>query len=207
MNEAKPASGCTGPSDCSDHNESWKRHFIVPIAKEMKNRGVGYMAIIIRDDGKASFVLEPNAGVSSSGDEPEYAPRECSAFIVHDLSGSVPDRQCDTRKQAEDWVQLVTEGNHNARLIIRQNAPADQTAVAGMVRRDVRLSVDRPWSEYPVGTRAYACNGGWWERVERGWKPNSSKDVFPTPGGDAVGKCIELPNAPHEPASKGGMDT
>jgi hypothetical protein len=57
----KPTSSCTGRSDCSDHNESWKRHFIVPIAKEMKKRGVGYMAIIIRDDGKASFVLEPNA--------------------------------------------------------------------------------------------------------------------------------------------------
>jgi hypothetical protein len=40
-------------------------HFVVPIAKEMKKRGVGYMCIIIRDDGKASFVLEPNAGAQA----------------------------------------------------------------------------------------------------------------------------------------------
>jgi hypothetical protein len=68
------------------------------------------------------FILLSNAGVSIPGGEPGYAPRECSAFTVHDLTGAVPDRQCGTRKQAEDWVQLVTEGNHRARLIIKPNA-------------------------------------------------------------------------------------
>lgn len=58
----------------------------------------------------------------------------------------------------------------------------------------VRFRVDRPWAEYPIGTKAYACNGGWWVRVAGGWKPNTSKDVFPSPGGDAVGECIELPS-------------
>lgn len=56
-----------------------------------------------------------------------------------------------------------------------------------------RQAIDRDWSDYPTGTRAYGWNGGWWERVERGWQPNVSKDVFPAPGGDAVGACIELP--------------
>jgi len=52
---------------------------------------------------------------------------------------------------------------------------------------------DRPWSEYPIGTKAHACSGGHWLRVETGWKWHSG-DTFPTPGGDAVGRCVEIPN-------------
>ena len=55
------------------------------------------------------------------------------------------------------------------------------------------LTVDRPWRDYPLGTKAHACTGGWWTRVERGWRWGSRGDVFPTPGGDACGRCIELP--------------
>lgn len=54
-------------------------------------------------------------------------------------------------------------------------------------------AVDRPWREYPLGTKAHAYNGGYWTRVEHGWKWGKHGDVFPTPGGDACGKCIELP--------------
>ena len=56
--------------------------------------------------------------------------------------------------------------------------------------------VDRPWREYPLGTKAHAFNGGFWERVATGWKWFCG-DTFPTPGGDACGKCIELPERPH----------
>lgn len=56
----------------------------------------------------------------------------------------------------------------------------------------VRRSKDRPWNEYPVGTKVHAYDGGFWIRVERGWKWCSG-DTFPTPGGDATGACIELP--------------
>lgn len=55
-----------------------------------------------------------------------------------------------------------------------------------------RRKRDRPWSEYPIGTRAYAFNGGHWQRVERGWKWCSG-DTFPTPSADAIGKCVLLP--------------
>lgn len=51
---------------------------------------------------------------------------------------------------------------------------------------------DRPWREYPVGTKARAFNGGWWVRVEGGWKWHCGS-LFPTPGADAIGHCIELP--------------
>jgi len=55
-----------------------------------------------------------------------------------------------------------------------------------------RIAVDRPWRDYPIGTKAHSCIGGHWTRTERGWQA-SSGCTFPTPGGDAVGACIELP--------------
>jgi hypothetical protein len=61
------------------------------------------------------------------------------------------------------------------------------------VERQVRLKKDREWRDYPIGTKAHAINGGYWIRVKNGWKWCSG-DTFPTPGGDAVGNCIELPS-------------
>jgi hypothetical protein len=56
-----------------------------------------------------------------------------------------------------------------------------------------RLRKDRDWGDYPLGTKAHAYNGGYWIRVSNGWKW-SCGDTFPTPGGDAIGACVELPN-------------
>lgn len=56
---------------------------------------------------------------------------------------------------------------------------------------------DREWRDYPLGTRVHAVNGGYWERVERGWKWIRGS-TFPRPGGDAIGNCIELPEDSHE---------
>jgi hypothetical protein len=42
----------------SAHDEAWEKHFVMPIAKEMKKRGVAYLVIAIRADGKAAFVLD-----------------------------------------------------------------------------------------------------------------------------------------------------
>ncbi len=53
---------------------------------------------------------------------------------------------------------------------------------------------NRPWRDYPIGTRAHAFNGGYWERVANGWKWCSGA-TFPTPGGDACGLCVELPES------------
>jgi len=51
---------------------------------------------------------------------------------------------------------------------------------------------NRPWRDYPIGTRVYAYNGGYWERVTNGWKWYCG-DTFPQPGADAIGLCVELP--------------
>lgn len=45
----------------------------------------------------------------------------------------------------------------------------------------------------PLGTRAPACMGGAWCRVERGWKwngPEGSGGTFPRPGGDWDGRLL-----------------
>jgi hypothetical protein len=56
-----------------------------------------------------------------------------------------------------------------------------------------RLWKDRDWNDYPIGTKAHAFNGGHWTRIRDGWKWFCG-DTFPTPGGNAIGACIELPN-------------
>ena len=38
----------------------WEANFVKPIAQVMKSKGIAYMVIMIRDDGKAAYVLEPN---------------------------------------------------------------------------------------------------------------------------------------------------
>lgn len=60
----------------------------------------------------------------------------------------------------------------------------------------MKIARDRPWEDYPIGTRAHAFNGGAWYRTEQGWKwngPDGSGGTFPRPGADAFGNCIELP--------------
>ena len=53
-------SGCAASAGSPDveHRKAWEKNFITPIAKTMKQRGVAYMVIIIRDDGKAAYVLD-----------------------------------------------------------------------------------------------------------------------------------------------------
>ncbi len=54
-----------------------------------------------------------------------------------------------------------------------------------------RQRADRPWSEYPLGTKAFALMGGHWTRVEHGWKWMTNGGTFPRPGGDAFD--VQLP--------------
>lgn len=55
-----------------------------------------------------------------------------------------------------------------------------------------RMKIDKPWSEYPIGTKAHAVMGGYWIKTERGWKWCTGA-TFPTPGGDAI--RVELPTS------------
>ena len=53
----------------------------------------------------------------------------------------------------------------------------------------------KPWSAYPMGTKALATMGGSWTKVEHGWQWGTTGGVFPTPGGDSNGKVI-VPEIP-----------
>lgn len=60
----------------------------------------------------------------------------------------------------------------------------------------------KPWSDYPIGTKAPAFNGGHWTRVELGWKwgaLDGGGGTFPTPGGDS-NRTVILPNETPNPA-------
>ena len=56
----------------------------------------------------------------------------------------------------------------------------------------MRITHDRDFSEYPVGSKAFDINGGHWERVQRGWKWLNG-DTFGTPGASHT-NTIELPD-------------
>lgn len=62
-------------------------------------------------------------------------------------------------------------------------------------RTGKRVKKDRDWSEYPINTIAPAIMGGYWHRVERGWKWCTG-DTFPGPGADNTGMVI-LPVDPN----------
>ena len=49
----------------------------------------------------------------------------------------------------------------------------------------------KPWDQYPIGTKAKNCIGGWWVRTKRGWNANGG-DTFPGPGGDAMEVMIPV---------------
>ena len=57
---------------------------------------------------------------------------------------------------------------------------------------DVWQTSDRPFRDYPIGTKAQALGGGYWIKNERGWKWGID-DTFPAPGGDWNG-MVSLPN-------------
>lgn len=61
---------------------------------------------------------------------------------------------------------------------------------------------DRPWSEYPIGTKAHALMGGHWIKTEGGWKWFCG-DTFPTPAADAFD--VTLPDAEDDPDELGDL--
>ena len=68
---------------------------------------------------------------------------------------------------------------------------ADGVSQPELIRRCTPTQkVDRPWSEYPLGTKAFAIEGGHWLRVERGWEWHCGS-TFPTPGASAY--RVQLP--------------
>jgi len=40
------------------HDKAWEQNFVVPIGREMKRRGIAYMVMSIRDDGKVAYLID-----------------------------------------------------------------------------------------------------------------------------------------------------
>ena len=47
--------------DMELHNAAWVQHFVKPVARFMRDRGISEVRIKIGKDGKASYLLEPDA--------------------------------------------------------------------------------------------------------------------------------------------------
>lgn len=73
-----------------------------------KLHSLGYRIVKADNADQARLQPSPEAG--------------CSAFVVHDMTGSVPDKECKTREIAEAWVRHLTEARPNARPVILPNA-------------------------------------------------------------------------------------
>lgn len=57
---------------------------------------------------------------------------------------------------------------------------------------DIWITTDKKLSEYPLGTKAKALIGGYWIKVERGWKWCNGS-TFATVGGDWTGEvCLPI---------------
>jgi len=53
-------SGSAAVRDLERHHAAWVRHFIKPVARFMRERGIAEVRIKIGKDGKASYLLEPD---------------------------------------------------------------------------------------------------------------------------------------------------
>lgn len=47
--------------DLERQNAAWVKHFVKPVARFMRDRGISEVRIKIGRDGKASYLLEPDA--------------------------------------------------------------------------------------------------------------------------------------------------
>lgn len=57
----RAGSGSAAVRDLERHNAAWVKYFIKPVARFMRERGISEVRIKIGRDGKASYLLEPDA--------------------------------------------------------------------------------------------------------------------------------------------------
>lgn len=56
----------------------------------------------------------------------------------------------------------------------------------------MQITHDRDFREYPIGSKVFDVNGGYWEKIGRGWKWYTGA-TFPTPGASHT-STVELPD-------------
>lgn len=141
-----------------------------------------YEAVVQRE-GLKIFTLE-GAMMASVGD-----------WIIKGVKGEFYPCKSDIFVATYETVEPLTVGKESN--LKDHQAPASGALVHPVVGP---LHKDRPWGEYPIGTKAHALMGGYWIKVQNGWKWHNGS-IFPTPGGEAIGACIELPNTTNDQPS------
>lgn len=56
--------------DKEAHDAAWEKNFVTPIGREMKKRGIAYMVMILRDDGKLAYVLDKEIPENDKMEQP-----------------------------------------------------------------------------------------------------------------------------------------
>jgi len=56
--------------DKAAHDAAWEKNFILPLGREMKKRGIAYMVLILRDDGKLAYTLDTEIPGENASDVP-----------------------------------------------------------------------------------------------------------------------------------------
>ena len=57
-----------------DEFAAWEKNFVKPIGREMKKRGIAYMVMILREDGKLAYVLDKEIPENTELTHPEPKP-------------------------------------------------------------------------------------------------------------------------------------
>lgn len=77
MNTPCPECNEHSPSyDKAKHDAAWEKNFVLPLGHEMKKRGIRYMVIILRDDGKLAYTLDTEIPGENTKDHQREASGE-----------------------------------------------------------------------------------------------------------------------------------
>jgi hypothetical protein len=67
-NARRSAADCSPSYDKAAHDKAWEKNFVLPLGREMKKRGIRYMVMILRDDGKLAYTLDTKIPGENSQD-------------------------------------------------------------------------------------------------------------------------------------------
>jgi hypothetical protein len=93
----KLESQSANPSEAA-HDRAWEQSFVRPIARIMKQRGIGYMVIVLRENGQAAYVLDPTPPDTGAGTVAHglVTPRMVRAALDQHVQYMVPVSNIET---------------------------------------------------------------------------------------------------------------
>lgn len=105
------------------------------------------------------------------------------------------DKIVTMSRELADLIEIVMSNNLREGTPILKELRALLAAPAVERQEPVKIGIDRPWKDYPLGTKAVAIGGGHWIKNINGWKWFCGS-TFPTPGADATWVILPKPEQP-----------